>query len=158
MTPAPHDLGTGSISIRAGSAFGECVAAGYALGGALAFVAVLVAGTVENGVDGWAGVVLYGCIAAGFGGVIGLVVGLVVGVLLFVLVRFGERRVGAAAVARAMPIVALAITLPVAFLIGSVAGELWFFSVVSVDAVLTVAAALVIARHYLRRCEVGHLH
>ncbi len=151
-----HDWNTRAT--RAASVFGESAAAGYVLGGATAFLSVVIAGVAVGGGERWGGVLVYAFFGAGIGGGIGLVVGMLVGVALYLVVRIGEPRCGVRAVAGAFPVVALGMTLPVAVLVGSVAGVAWLVSVVTLDAVLTLVGAKLIARHYLRRCEPAHVH
>ena len=93
------------LRYRAGTVLGECAATGFVLGGVSAFGAVLVAGAIAGSANRPVVLVAYGWICAGLGSAVGTTVGLGVGVALYLLVRWGEPRLGARVVARLIPAV-----------------------------------------------------
>src|SRR5438045_3923771 len=122
-----------SPKARAAQVFGESAAAGWVLGGAAGFLAAVVAGTIAGDANQFVVVGYALFFVASLASGIGLVVGMLAGVAAHALVRHGERRLGARRVARLFPAVGLAITLPLAALIGSVGGAGWCATVVSID-------------------------
>jgi hypothetical protein len=144
-----------SVSLRAGAVFGETVGAAYVLGAAGAGVVLAIAAVANAAV---VAIPLYAPFALGLGGVVGLLIGFVVGPLLGLLVRLGEARLGPAKVARLMPLVALSITAPLAFLFGHLGGTLWMLAIMVLDVTFTFAGARLIAQRYLKRAERAHLH
>jgi hypothetical protein len=157
MTQATaYDLDTPAF--RAGAMLGEAAACGFVLGGAAAFAAAFVAGAIAGAANLLVVLAAYGWLCAGLGSGVGCSIGLLVGVALYPLVRCGEPRLGTRGVARLVPAVALGITMPIAFAVGSLGNAAWFFGLAAIIALLTLLGAHVIARRYLRRAEVAHLH
>jgi len=69
-----------------------------------------------------------------------------------------EARLGTRAVAHLIPVVALTITLPLAFLFGLIGGTVWVLAIVALDTTFTYAGARLLAHRYLRRTEGAPLH
>jgi hypothetical protein len=135
---------------RAVQVFGESLVTGYVLGGAAGFLTMCCLGVLHP--DGGTGLLLvFAFFAAGIGGGVGLFVGFLAGGVLLGVVRWGEPRLGAPAVARLVPAVALGITVPVASLIGALGDASLLAGVVVLDTLLTLAGAERIAHRYLRR-------
>jgi hypothetical protein len=82
---------------------------------------------------------------------VGTTVGLGVGVALYLLVRWGEPRLGARVVARLIPAVALCLTMPLAVAVGAAGDAAWFASIAGIVALLTLVGAGRITHRYLGR-------
>ncbi len=91
----------------------------------------------------------YGCYFVVTGGSIGSLAGLFGGALLYGVVRCGEPRCGPLVVARAIPVIALSVTLPVALFVGAITAVLAL--IVALDIVFTLAGSWYTARRYLAR-------
>ena len=72
--------------------------------------------------------------------------------------RAGERRLGARAVAWLLPVVGLAVSLPVASLFALPGDASWRVLVLSIAVVLTLVGSAVVASRYLRRAEWVPVH
>src|SRR4051794_9846326 len=100
---------------RAGQVLAEAVVCGAALGvlTALGTVVVAAAGSADRAFVLWYGPT-YAVLAAGIAGQAGALIGLLAGGAGLLLVRLGERRLGATTVASLLPVVALAVVTPIA--------------------------------------------
>src|SRR5689334_12235812 len=135
---------------RATVVFGESLGCGYVLG-AVGGVIVMLLLTASDPTADWGAVWVWGYYAAGFGAFAGLFVGLAVGIVNGLVVAGLERRLGPRCIASLIPLVALTITLPLAFLFGLVGGTGWVLAIVALDATFTYAGGRLIAHRYLAR-------
>ena len=137
--------------------FGESVACGYALGALGGIIVAEAIALFDGRFDpsyALALAIYGGGVAAG----VGLIVGLLVGSVLALVVSGCEARLGTRAVAHLIPVVALTITLPLAFLFGLIGGTVWVLAIVALDTTFTYAGARLLAHRYLRRTEGAPLH
>ena len=157
--PSPERDRRGAL---AAAVWVESVAVGSILGaaGAVATIAIGIAaaGTEPLGIVG-ALVVAYLAAIVGCG--FGFIVGTLVGLELALLVTFGHRRLGARVVATLMPLAAMTITQPLAFLWARyyfTGSPLAILAIAVLDALLTLPGALWIAKRYRRRAAGGRVH